>query len=414
MRRIAIVFCLLAACHHPDYEPHRPPVEGTLAPASDLLTAGNVTVLATTPPTREGAVAISPLNPRVVIAAAIEGSTENPTVSVFRSSDGGVTWRKSDPLPMNVGTRALVGLWDPVLAFDRTGTAYLAVVGSVNIQTWTFIVYRSTDGGETWVGTDVTPSAGRVDKPWIAVDNSAIYAVWYSFSSPGGLRFARSQNGVTWSEPRAFASQGWPFVAVGGPAAVYISYINSENSYAIRSSIDGGNTFSNESVITQIRPGGGDMPRTTAHQIAADGSNVYAVIPQGDAISFTRSTDRGASWSPLTILSSGTADASLPSIAVDPIMKELIISWLDRREEGPNARLFATRSHDGGVTFESAHAFSPPFQVGGFIGDYNQLAAYGGRSIAVFADASGSFAAARLWGDMPAPPVGRRRAVKRS
>ena len=175
-------------------------------------------------------------------------------------------------------------------------------------------------------------------------------------------------------------------------------------------------------MIAPLRPGGGDIPRTTAHQIAASRNAVYAIIPGpgvGSALSsvyLSKSLDGGATWSALVPMSSENADASLGSITIDPITDEFVMTWIDRRDD-PNkklARVFASHTIDAAAV-ESPAPITPPFSVSGFIGDYNQLAAQNGKRVAVFADASATFASATFDSQAaPPPPVRpKRRAIRR-
>jgi hypothetical protein len=361
-------------------------------------------------------VAISPVDPHIVLAAAIGGTSAPRTdVHLFRSTDGGVTWSALGPLVKELAGQPVIGHWDPVLAFDRTGRAFITVVAALGETRWTIALYRSDDQGITWTGVDAgSPTASRNDKPWIAIDDDdVIHLAWYQLhTGAAGMAYAASRDrGLSFDAPRVFAvGDGWPYVAVGPDAHVYLTYVARFSAFDIMRSVDGGATFGEPARIS---------PYTSfPHQIVADRSagayrhHVYAFVPAPDGVYFTRSTDRGATWSSLHKIS-GPGGGMLPSIDVDRQTGEVVLAWYER-ETSTQARLFASRSLDGGATLETPRPVSPSFTASRPIGEYNQLAAWNGRHIAVFADEEGVFYAARLDSPGTPPPAAkRRRAVRR-
>ena len=101
----------------------------------------------------------------------------------------------------------------------------------------------------------------------------------------------------------------------------------------------------------------------------------------------------------------------LPSIDVDRRTGEVVLAWYER-ENSTHARLFATRSRDGGVTLEAPRAVSATFAASRPIGEYNQLATWNGQHVIVYADEPGVFYAAQLDGGTQQPRARRRRAVR--
>ena len=421
---VAVLILTLVACErHPLFHP---PARGKVGVATTMAITGseNVTVLAPDGATAEGAIAISPVDARIAIAAGIREGGKHPIVDTFRSSDGGVTWTARQPLPLAATSgRTFVGHFDPVLAMDPTGIAYLVVIAKETNTIWTTVVYRSTDNGATWMGVDVAPSAaGVVDKPWIAVDrdDGSVHALWFSANA---LRVASSRDrGLTWTEQRLPVG-GAPVIATGPNRRVYVSSVRNIEpaAYWLYRSEDGGATFG---AATQIVPFVGlpvtSIQATPFHQLATDArGNLYMVYPTSierhvpAMVMFIRSTDEGRTWSTPLRLSAPPElgrDAAFPTLAVDDLTGEISVAWLDRRDDPNNqfARVYAARSNDGGTTFET-RAFTPPFNVaaGAFLGHYNQLAARDGRKVAVFSDGEGHLSVARLtW---PA----RRRATSR-
>jgi hypothetical protein len=442
MRRLLLFACSLlvvagmTGCRKvTPYQPHHPPDREWRGIATDVITGSGVTVLAPAGLVREGAVGISPVNARVAVAAGILNERGAPArILVWRTSDGGVTWARAAELPLEIDGVAFTGHYDPAIAFDATGRAFLAAVATTSTRAITsIVVFRSTDGGATWTGLYARPINGLTqDKPWIAVDgaNGTLHLIWgeFRFGGGGAVFHARSTDaGATWAEAKEVRSNvGWPFVAAVPGGKVIATYADSSDfAYAVRLSTDGGSTFGGPVRIGTFGSCGTKLPDVGMHQLVADTSpratrgRLYAVscgtAGSAKGVVLTRSTDGGATWSEPALIS-GPADIALPAVAVDDRTGDVIVAWIDGRHapQTKSGRLYATRSRDGGASFEAPFALSAAFGVDGFIGDYNQLAASDGLALAVFSDAAGHFSVARIGepGTAPPPAPPRRRAVR--
>jgi BNR repeat-like domain len=358
-----------------------------------------------TPPVREAAVAVSPRDPRVVLAAAI--NTQNTSASdipVFRSMDGGQTWSSLGKLPRQLPGRTVGSMWDPVLAFDRDGRAYLAVVAASEPR-WMIAVYRSTDNGQSWTGTEVS-TATRNDKPWIAIDDEgAIHVAWGQFGSPFSLAYSVSRDrGASFSTPKLFPTVGWPFITVAGEN-VYLAHTPTFGVLEVLRSSDRGATFGTP---VRVASNVGQDPQ----QLAAHRNHVYAVLAPADGILFTRSSDHGATWTAPVQLS-GANGGMMGSINVDPASGELVIAWYEKDSSG-RSRIFTTRSTDNGVTLSEPRSVSSSFPASRPVGEYNQLAAQNGIHVAIWADEAGVLSATRVDSNpTPQAPPSKRRSVKR-
>jgi hypothetical protein len=384
-----------------------------------LAFADSTVTISSTPKLREGAVAVSPLDQRVMIAAAIGGmGAPRADVHIFRSTDGGQRWTALGPLAKSLGNRTVIGHWDPVLAFDRAGRAYLAVVAATADLNWTIAVYRSLDNGQTWTGVDIaSPSVARNDKPWIAIDNSggqwdgSIHATWFQLQNNLGNAYTVSRDGgQTWTPVRSFPAFGWPFIATGPDGDVYLSYAIDFSRFGVIRSADSGATFGAE-VRIESQP---QLPL----QMVADTStgpyrgHVYAFTPAANEVYFTRSVDRGTTWSPLRKVS-GSAGGMMPSIDVDRTTGEVVLAWYER-ESTTRARIGTTRSLDGGATLQPTRKVGLSFPAPHAIGEYNQLSIMNRTAVLVWGDEAGVFSAARLdSGATAVEKVPRRRAVRR-
>jgi len=213
-------------------------------------------------------------------------------------------------------------------------------------------VSRSIDGGKTW-------------------------------SAPTGGALLPDPPGLTWGNRNAvgYIGQGDSAVAWGTGETVYYSTLGFENNvnppaagvcniggiYVYRST-DGGNTWT-------LPAAGPALPNTQTvfrdkEYIAVDSNpasshagtvymvwddDIYAGCPQeygrndiGREITFSRSTNGGASWSAPTSLASGCLTGPVPAVAKDG---SLFVTWFDCNS---GDREPVRKSTDGGLTFSPA------------------------------------------------------------
>ena len=111
------------------------------------------------------------------------------------------------------------------------------------------------------------------------------------------------------------------------------------------------------------------------------------------------SSDRGKHWSePIRVNNDpihNGAEQFFQWLALDPVDGSVNVVFYDRRgdPQGRKQIVVLARSTDAGRTFSNYAWTDEPFQVNGvFFGDYNGLAAYGGRVYGV-------------WTEQPAPPA---------
>src|ERR1700757_5082764 len=119
------------------------------------------------------------------------------------TTDAGITWTFPGVLENNVFRS------DPVTNSDETGTFfYLSLESDVNTSFFCDNVYRSTNGGQSWLELQPDGNAGGGDKEWFTIDktNGMGHGFQYQAWSPAatctsGL-FSRSTDaGVTWQAP---------------------------------------------------------------------------------------------------------------------------------------------------------------------------------------------------------------------
>ena len=138
---------------------------------------------------------------------------------------------------------------------------------------------------------------------------------------------------------------GWEPAVAADPSAPYVyvawmQYKGAKVTINIRTSSDGGTTFGPAKPICATCVAGEyDIVLATTSN-----GTLYAVYMQGNNISFTKSTDHGASFSaPLTI--SGGTWADKPWMATSANGQDIYVGWSTR------GNLITVASHNGGTSF---------------------------------------------------------------
>ncbi|MGA2777322.1 MAG: hypothetical protein ABSF94_07170 [Steroidobacteraceae bacterium] len=236
-------------------------------------------------------IAVDPTNSDIAYAGALgHAYGPNPERGVYKTTDGGVTWKRTLDKGPDVGVADLAiaadkpnvlfaSLWE---AHRPPWSTYAPIVGPGSG------IYRSIDSGETW---QQCIGGGLPDGTWgragvaVSADGQRVYAL-IEAKHPG--LYVSNDGGTNWSLANAderLTSRAWYFSRItvdpSNADTIYIPNI------ALLGSVDGGKT------ITVIRgaPGGDDY-----HELWVDPKNGDRLIlgtDQGTIISL----DRGASWS---------------------------------------------------------------------------------------------------------------------
>jgi photosystem II stability/assembly factor-like uncharacterized protein len=194
-----------------------------------------------------GTIAVHPRDARTAWVAAIGNPfAPTPDRGIYKTTDGGATWRKT--LFVSDSTGAV----DVVLAPDDPRTVYAAMWRAQRTP-YTVIsgareggLYKSTDGGETWAKLTTGLPAGLFGKSDLSVSAADPARVYALIEAPGDERglYRSDDRGATWRiVNRTFDLLRRPFYytqVVADPTNADIVYVNNEGFFK---STDAGRTF---------------------------------------------------------------------------------------------------------------------------------------------------------------------------
>jgi photosystem II stability/assembly factor-like uncharacterized protein len=235
-----------------------------------------------------GAVRIHPANPEVVwVAAYGDAFKRNTQRGVFKTADGGKTWRKV--LYVNDG----VGAMDVELQPGNPRVVY-AWMSRLERKPWTIIsgsrdggFYKSTDGGDTFSKISSGLPTDLIGKANLAVTNAKpdrIYALVEA--KPGGGFYRSDDAGETWTlvntQPSLIQRPFYYTTLGADPTNGDVVYAGAESFFK---SVDAGKTF------TQMRTPHGDN-----HDIWISPKDGNVMIQSNDG-GANVSLDGGRTWS---------------------------------------------------------------------------------------------------------------------
>ncbi len=205
-----------------------------------------------------GRVTVDPKNPNIVFVAALGHIYgPNPDRGIFRSKDGGKTWEKV--LFKNDNTGGIDVTIDPTNSQNVYAVLWNTRRPPWSIYPPSYGpgggIFKSTDGGTTWKQADVgipTEGQGRIGITVSPTNPKRLYAI--VDATKGGL-FRSDDAGATWtlmSEKKQIWGRGWYFCkVVVDPKNQDVVYVSNTSVYK---SADAGKTW------TAIKgaPGGDD------------------------------------------------------------------------------------------------------------------------------------------------------------
>jgi hypothetical protein len=307
------------------------------------------------------------------------------------TTDAGITWTFPGVLQNGVFRS------DPVTQSDETGIFfYLSLQSDQSLSFFCDDLWRSTNGGQSWVEWSPDRGAGGGDKEWFTIDKTGGLGHGFQYQADdgincngGGVQFQRSTDGgVTWQAPINIpngpvygtldvAANGNLFVGGWGGGTTF---------YSVRSSnAQIGNQTPTFDQVTPVNMGGsigsgGINPAGLDGQsfLAIDRSggatnnNLYmlaSVVPPGRSttdVMFVRSTDGGLTFSAPQKINDDPVNPSkwhwFGTFSVAPNGR-LDAVWYDTRNAANNtdSQLFYSWSTDGGMTWAPNVAVSNPF-----------------------------------------------------
>jgi hypothetical protein len=305
----------------------------------------------------------------------------NPTMVLQRSPDRGATWET----PTVLGTPGS-GQWDAQIAVDPADgrTVYAAWLQD---EKSAIAVARSDDLGASWSISLANKTRAATDKPILVVRDGRVYVaynraqkMWLSSSQDGGRTFA--------SVSLNSSGRGWPLASGGAidPAGVvYFGWAGYQANGSARGAVslfltrstNGGATWTQHPLDVSGAPA--TCPEYACGwaylgaQVALatdDGGALYALWNASSAdfaparMYFSRSLDRGATWSPRRDVSLARVgpEHTFPAIAA-AAAGDVRIAWMDARANRngtPVWNVYTRASLDGGSTWETEKDISTP------------------------------------------------------
>ena len=196
-----------------------------------------------------GAVRIHPNDPNTVwVAAYGDIFKPNSDRGVFKTTDGGRTWKKT--LFLNDSTGAM----DVELQPGNPSVVY-AWMNRIERKPWSIIsgsreggMFRSTDGGETWTRVRTGLPGELIGKGNLAVtaaNPARVYALVEA--KPGGGLYRSDDAGLTWAQVNAtpaLVQRPFYYTTLGAdPTNADVVYAGAEGFFK---STDGGRTWSTQ------------------------------------------------------------------------------------------------------------------------------------------------------------------------
>ena len=243
--------------------------------------------------------AVDPRNANVVYAAAMGHLWDaNPERGLYKTSDGGLSWRPILQVDENTGCI------DVVLDPANPDTIYAAMYARRR-QAWSFVsggfgwkggLFKSTDAGATWtrLGEGLPAQTGRVGLAVWARDPSHVYAVIEAddrgtvsidnlLSKAGGV-FKSSDGGAHWTRLSALTPRSFYFSKiVVDPADENRLYVLG---YGLYLSDDNGATF---------RANGAVLPHGDMHSLVVDPADTDHLLMGTDGGVY-ESRDKAKTW----------------------------------------------------------------------------------------------------------------------
>jgi photosystem II stability/assembly factor-like uncharacterized protein len=234
-------------------------------------------------------VIVHPSNPDVVYVAA-QGAVHGPGADrgIYKSVDGGTTWKKVLYVDENTGASSLsMDVTNPRILYAATWQhrryPWKVESGGAGCSIW-----KSTDGGESWnkINEGLPKEMGKIGVSVSKANPNRVFAIVEAEKGKDGL-YRSDDGGKKWnhlSSDQNITSRSWYYMEVfADPTNADVVYVLNA---PMMKSIDGGKTFQN------IRVGHGDTHDLWINP--KNGQNMILGDDGGGEITF----NGGKSWSP--------------------------------------------------------------------------------------------------------------------
>jgi hypothetical protein len=372
-------------------------------------------------------IARDPLNPNTLVATFQEGRYADSGGGAVDcgysvSHDGGLSWTRAlIPLLTQVTGGPYYRASDPVAGVDLAGNIYLNTLGALDsvFNTVAVVLSRSTNGGisfdppveifhqtsgilspdKNWMAINTfaqTTNAGRILVTWTMFTLSST-PIAYSYSDDGG----RTWSPYAYATPSTYSCQGSQplFLANGTVALVYWNFgstFTAGSAIELVSSTNSGTTFTAPRLITPATeydvPGirqGSFLPSAATDRTNGVLCVAYQTRYQNaPRIMFTRSSDKGATWTTPKPISDNPINTPVfnPAVSLSPDGQTVTVIFYDQRVHPTQTNLvdiFLAQSLDGGNTWQpnlrlttvsSDVTLAPLTSSGYMLGDYQAVA----------------------------------------
>jgi photosystem II stability/assembly factor-like uncharacterized protein len=250
-----------------------------------------------------GAIAVAPSNPSVIYVGTGESDMRDSIAfgnGVYKSIDAGATWSHLGLAATKQIARVIVDPKNPAVVF-------VAALGNAYGPSPDRGLYRSLDGGATWKQVLYRDEhVGAVDVAFDPANPKTVYAAmwatrrppWYIYgpsNGPGGGVFKSIDGGTTWQP----LTKGLPAEGLGR-IGLSVSPANPKRVYAIVDAKEGGLYRSEDAGATFARISGDTRVWGRGwyfEKVTADPKNADLVYVMNTAI--YRSADAGKTWTPI-------------------------------------------------------------------------------------------------------------------
>ena len=364
--------------------PHEASLDKPFGPLSDTTKVSDISL--NTNDQDEASIAISRMNPKLIVAGANDEAMLEYSMPAYLSTDAGISWR-TYRLPI-VHDSDGTAYGDPVLIPDDSGNFYYCFLIIGEQSGLSDLIVAHSKNGKTWtLGSPVlgNPAGDNIeDKPTIAVDrdpaspyHGRLYIAWTRYEnissdwSASHFISYSDDHGMSWSNPEELVTDYGYFALLrtGHNGTVFYASSSIPDSgmgdHGMMVSHDGGSTFEEYPVapfVSYPMNGNGDNGLKgydgfrafpyIAFDVDPSSNKLFAVYGTYDSDNYIAmqyaitSTNEGKTWStprqigtPAMLLS----DHFFPWVSFDPVEQKASIMLYSSEEDIDNRDSRAVR-----------------------------------------------------------------------